>query len=31
MHTLKRIRGKYYADGKEFASFREALASIWPR
>lgn len=29
MHTLKRMGGVYYADGKPFKTFREALASIW--
>lgn len=29
MHKLKRVDGIYYADGKPFKTFREALESIW--
>ena len=31
MHKLKRVNGIYYADGKPFKTFREALESIWDR
>ncbi len=28
-HTLKRVNGKYFADGKEFNTLREALEVVW--
>lgn len=28
-HSLKRVNGVYYADGKAFATFKEALAYLW--
>lgn len=30
-HTLKRFFGVYYADGKPFATQKEALAYIWSK
>ncbi len=29
MHILKKLCGKYYADGIQFETFRDALAYIW--
>lgn len=31
MHTLKRMNGIYFADGKEFKTLTEALQSIWSK
>lgn len=31
MHSLKKCGSKFYADGVEFATFREALAFIWDK
>lgn len=29
MHRLVKKNGKYYADGREYNTFKEALSSIW--
>ena len=31
MHRLSKRNGKFYADGIEFDTFLEALASIWDK
>lgn len=31
MHTLKIVKGRYFGDGKEFKSFREALEYVWKK
>ena len=30
-NTLKKENGKYYANGVEYKTFREAIESIWKR
>ena len=29
MHYLKKVNGKYFADGKEYSNFHDAISAIW--